>query len=55
MQLLIYDKQRRRLFLAIEKGVSIGPGATAVTEIPLEPNSFDAALVKCSTGAFAPA
>lgn len=43
-----------RAFLSVEKGVSIGPGATAVTEIPLSPNSLEAALVKCSTGAFIP-
>lgn len=35
--------------------VSIGPGATLVTLMPLSPSSFAAARQKCSTGAFAPA
>ena len=41
-------------FLAVENGVSIGPGPTAVTEMPRPPNFLDAARVKCSTDAFIP-
>ncbi|SKV92519.1 Uncharacterised protein [Mycobacteroides abscessus subsp. abscessus] len=33
----------------------MGPGPTAVTEMPRSPYSFDAARVKCSTGALVPA
>jgi hypothetical protein len=38
-----------------KNGVSIGPGATLLTEIPRGPNSFAAARVKRSTGALLPA
>lgn len=33
----------------------MGPGPTAVTEMPRAPNSLEAARVKCSTGALVPA
>jgi hypothetical protein len=41
-------------FLSIEERCIHRIGATAVTEIPRGPNSLEAALVKCSTGAFIP-
>jgi hypothetical protein len=39
----------------LKNGMFIGPGPIAVTEMPRSPNSFDAARVKCSTGALVPA